>query len=121
VTDTWKDRVISSDLFEVDKAGHARHIATLNGLRGITARLSTTADRLLATTTTDGIDAVCAFSLKDGSRVTIVPNDIEGITFGGYAPMRDGSLLYMRKEINYNVWLFDFRPDSSRSTAQGGR
>jgi len=115
------DRAIGSDVFEVDRNGRARHVATAPGLLGITARVDAANDRLIATTLHESVATVLALALGDGKRTQLVSNEIDGITFGGYAPTADGWLLYMRKEINYNVWLFDFRPGSAGTTLQGGR
>jgi Tol biopolymer transport system component len=118
----WRpDRGIGSDVFEVGRSGTVRHVATAEGVLGVTARLDAARDRMFATTINGGVATVTILALSDGRPTQLVSNEIDGISFGSYTPTPDGWLLYMRKEINYNPWLFDFRTGSASTALQGGR
>ena len=73
----------------------------------MTARLDSARGRVFATSA-DRFSTVRMVSLATGSSKAIVANAVEGVTFGGFTINADGWLLYMRKETNHDVWLFDF-------------
>jgi hypothetical protein len=98
---------------EVGADGHRRPPISEPGLIAVTARLDAASDRLYVTATDKGVAAVRAVPLNGGRPTTLVAYDIEGITFGGYAVTRDGWLIYMRKEVNHNVWLFRVRDENT--------
>jgi Tol biopolymer transport system component len=117
------DRGGLTELFEIDATGRRppRRLASYAGLLSLTAQADPFHDRLFATEVEGGAASVCAISLQDGKKATVVSNALAGITFAGYTPMPDGWLLYMRKETNVNVWLFDFRTASAPRASEGGR
>jgi hypothetical protein len=105
-------------LIEIDPRGGRRSIADEPGLVVETARLDPGRDRLIATVIDHGAATVQEIAVTGGARRTLVPNDVEGVTFGGYALASDGWLIYTRRENNANVWLFDFRERSTQSPIQ---
>ena len=95
-------------------------LASVPGLRGMTAVLDAARDRLFATGVAKGLASVLTVSLERGAVRPVVPNEMEGITFGGYAVTADGRLVFMKKETNYDVWMFDFAGPNRAGTSQGG-
>ena len=96
----------ASQIVELGATGPARPPIVESGLVGYTARLDSAGDRLVVTTRDNAAASVTTVGLRGGARRTVVANDIEGIMFGGYTATPDGWLLYMRKEVNHNIWLF---------------
>ena len=102
------DRENTTEVWEVSPRGGSQRIAVIHGLLGMTSRLDALHDRLFATSVERGVATVRAVSLSGGGVRTVVGNLLDGVTFGGYGVTSDGWLLYMRKETNNDVWLFDF-------------
>lgn len=107
-----------SDVVEVDRGGSRRLIARVEELVGPTVVLDALHDRIVFTRTQDGVSSVMLLSLMDGRVTTAVPNALDGVTFGGYAPMTDGWLIYARKETNNDVWAFSEAPPPQAKVPQ---
>ena len=103
----------SSQIVELSAAGATRPPIVESGLVGYTARVDSAGDRLVVTTRDHAAASVTTIGLRSGTRRTVVANDIEGIVFGGYAITPDGWLVYMRKEVNHNIWLFRLQPGNT--------
>jgi len=100
------DQASAVQIREIGGSGPVRQPVLIPGLISVTARLDPRRDCLFVTATDKAVATVQSVPLSGRRPTTLVPNDVEGITFGGYAVTTDGWLLYMRKEVNSNVWLF---------------
>ncbi len=110
----------TTEIWEIDPHGKTRRVAVEAGLLGMTAQLDAAGDRLFVTSVDRGLSTVRAISLTDATSKTVVANAVNGITFGGFAVTADGVLLYMRKETNHDVWVFDIGDHTTTTRPQGG-
>jgi serine/threonine protein kinase len=115
------DRENATEIWEVGLDGSARRIATVPGLLGMTARLDASRDRLVATKVEQGLATVLLIPLTGGAARTVIPNAVAGVTFAGYVVAPDGWLLYMRRQTNLDVWLFDFADPSGGASPRGDK
>ena len=113
------DRENTTEIWEVHPRGSTQRVAVIPGSLGMTSRFDSARDRLFATVIEKGHASVRAVSLPSGAQRTIVPNAVDGVTFAGYGVAPDGWLLYMRKDTNKDVWLFNFAGRRSGSASTG--
>jgi Tol biopolymer transport system component/tRNA A-37 threonylcarbamoyl transferase component Bud32 len=116
---TSGDTASGGEIVEVRPEGHVRQKLGAPGLLGFSARVDAAHNRVVFTSQLAGVATVRSVDLVSGRARTLVANEIEGITFGGYATAPDGTVIYVRKEVNHDVWLFRARPANSGEIIQG--
>jgi hypothetical protein len=114
------DRENATEIWEVSLDGRAKRVATVPGLLGMTARLDAARDRLIATRVEQGLATVQLIPLTGGAVRAVIPNAVAGVTFAGYVVAPDGWVLYMRRQTNLDVWLFDFAAPPNGGVSPGG-
>lgn len=97
----------ATEVWEASAQGSPRRVAAVPGLLGMTSRLDAARDRLFATCVDARVRAICQVSLTSGSSKRMMANALEGVTFAGYAITGEGWLVYMRKDTNFDVWVFE--------------
>jgi hypothetical protein len=108
-----------AEIVEVRPDGSVRQKLGAPGLLGVSARVDQARNRVVFTSQLAGVATVRSLDLVSGKERTLVGNEIEGITFGGYATAQDGTVVYVRKEIKHDVWLFRVRQGNSNEVNRG--
>lgn len=116
---TPQDVTSGGEVIEVRPDGYVRQKIAVPGLLGFSARVDPARNLVVFTSQLAGVATVQSVDLANGRGRELVANEIEGITFGGYAIAQDGTVVYVRKEVSRNVWLFRARQSGSSEVTKG--
>jgi Tol biopolymer transport system component len=90
---------------EVKEPGAIRDVATVTGALASTARVDERRAMLYVTRVERGVHNIARVSLATGDVQMVTANKLQSVSFGGFAPLDGGTLMYSRDERRSDIWV----------------